>query len=113
LCFKILIVNKEIIMEVLGKLNLSKKYFENAKYLLKQAGTDKNKTLYLDIKYVSSASGIAYLSTLEALKALFILEGLISEEDIKKKLTKIENYFGYISKLNRIGKDRDSLKKLL
>jgi hypothetical protein len=28
-------------------------------------------------------------------------------------LTKIENYFVYISELSRIGKDRDLLKKLL
>ena len=63
-------MNKEIRREVLGKLNLSRRYFENARKLLKKAG--KNKISYLDIKYVSSASGIAYLSALEALKALFI-----------------------------------------
>ena len=56
---------------------------------------------------------IAYLSALEALKALFILEGVISKDDIGRKLTKIENYFAYISQLNRIGKHRDLLKKLL
>jgi len=104
-------MNEEIIREVLGKLNLSRRYFENARELLKKAKEDG--ISYLDIKYVSSASGIAYLSALEALKALFILEGVISKDDIERKLTKIENYFDYISQLNRIGKDRDSLKKLL
>jgi hypothetical protein len=93
-------MNKEIIMEVLRKQDLSIRYFENARELLKKAKEDG--ISYLNIKYVSSASGIAYLSALEALK-----------DDIGRKLTKIENYFVYISKLNRIGKDRDSLKKLL
>ena len=100
-------MNKEIIMEVLRKRDLSIRYFENARELLEKAGKDK--ISYLDIKYVSSASGITYLSALEALKELFILEGVISKDDIGRKLTKIENYFVYISKLSRIGKDRDLL----
>ena len=63
-------MNEEIRREVLGKLNLSRRYFENARELLEKAGKDK--ISYLDIKYISKASGTAYLSALEALKALFI-----------------------------------------
>jgi len=56
----------------LERLNLAKRYLENAKELLKKAGIDKKVGIYTDLKYVSKSSGTAYLSALEALKALFI-----------------------------------------
>jgi len=94
------------------RLNLAKRYLENAKELLKQAGIDKRRNAYLDLKYVSMASGTAYLSALEALKALFILKLDIDEEFIKKKIKDISIYKQYIRELS-IGKDKDYIQGLL
>ena len=98
--------------KAIKKLNLAKRYFENAKNLLKKAGIDENKILYIDIKYVSSASGAAYLSALEALKAIFIPKGKIDKEFIKRKIRYISIYQKILNELH-IGKDKDILLNLL
>ena len=96
----------------LKKLNLAKRYLENAKEDLKKAGIDKKANRYIDLKYVSKASGTAYLGALEALKALFILKLNIDEEFMKKKIKDISIYKQYIEEL-KIGKDKDYIQGLL
>ncbi|MEO0223789.1 MAG: DUF5618 family protein [candidate division WOR-3 bacterium] len=96
----------------LKKLNLAKRYLENARELLKQAGIDRRRNAYSDLKYVSMASGTAYLSALEALKAIFILKLNVDEEFIKKKIKDISVYKQYIKEL-KIGKDKDYIQGLL
>ena len=91
------------------RLKLAKRYLENAKETLKKAGIKKKTGRYEDIKYVSSASGIAYLSALEALKALFVQEKLV--EDLRK-VKNVKRVYSLISDLTRIGKDRDTLLEL-
>ncbi len=91
------------------RLELAKRYLENAKETLKKAGIKKKTGRYEDIKYVSSASGIAYLSALEALKALFVQEKLV--EDLRK-VKNVKRVYSLISDLTRIGKDRDTLLEL-
>ncbi len=91
------------------RLKLAKRYLENAKETLKKAGIKKKTGRYEDIKYVSSASGIAYLSALEALKALFVQEKLV--EDLRK-IKNVKRVYSLISDLTRIGKDRDTLLEL-
>jgi len=110
--FKILIMKDKKNELALKRLNLAKRYLENAKELLKKAGIDKRRNAYLDLKYISMASGTAYLSALEALKALFILKLNIDEEFIKKKIKDISIYKQYIKEL-KIGKDRDYIQGLL
>ncbi len=94
------------------RLELAKRYLRNAKEELKLAGYDKKTGIYADVKYVSGASGKAYLSALEALKSLFLWEGLLSYKDLKHKLKKVDMYDLYLSKVSRIGKDKDILKIL-
>jgi HEPN domain-containing protein len=94
------------------RLNLAKRYLENAKENLKKAGIDRKVGEYIDVKYVSSACGKAYLSALEALKALFINEGLLDEKEIKGKLKKVDMYDNFINELSRLGKNKDIIKKL-
>ena len=96
--------------KAIEKLELSKRYLENAKEDLKKAKIDKERKAYIDLKYVSRASGMAYLSALEALKALFINYGILDEKEVKNK---VEMYYYYLNKVNQIGKDRDLLKGLL
>ncbi len=97
----------------LKRLNLAKRYLENAKEDLKKAKVDKKVGIYIDIKYISKASGTAYLSALEALKALFINYKILDEKEMKEKLNKVEMYDYYLKKVSQIGKDRDVLLKLL
>jgi HEPN domain-containing protein len=99
--------------KAIEKLELSKRYLENAKEDLKKAKIDKERKAYIDLKYVSRASGMAYLSALEALKALFINYGILDEKEVKKKLNKVEIYYYYLNRVNQIGKDSDLLKGLL
>ena len=101
--------------KAIEKLELSKRYLENAKEDLRKAKIDKERKAYVDLKYVSRASGMAYLSALEALKALFINYGILDEKEMKKRLNKVEMYYYYLNKnkVNQIGKDRDLLKGLL
>jgi HEPN domain-containing protein len=87
--------------KAIEKLELSKRYLENAKEDLKKAKIDKER------------KAMAYLSALEALKALFINYGVLDEKEVKKKLNKVEMYYYYLNKVNQIGKDRDLLKGLL
>ena len=91
------------------RLELAKRYLQNAREILKKAGVKKRTGRYEDIKYVSSASGIAYLSALEALKALFVQEGLI---DDLRKVKNVRTVYSLISRLTMIGKDRDVLLEL-
>jgi len=87
--------------KAIEKLELSKRYLENAKEDLKKAKIDKER------------KAMAYLSALEALKALFINYGILDEKEVKKKLNKVEMYYYYLNKVNQIGKDKDLLKGLL
>jgi hypothetical protein len=87
--------------KAIEKLELSKRYLENAKEDLKKAKIDKER------------KAMAYLLALEALKALFINYGILDEKEMKKKLNKVEMYYYYLNKVNQIGKDRDLLKGLL
>ncbi len=96
--------------KAIEKLELSKRYLENAKEDLRKAKIDKERKAYIDLKYVSRASGMAYLSALEALKALFINYGILDEKEVKNK---VEMYYYYLNKVNQIGKDKDLLKGLL
>ena len=57
--------------KAIGKLELSKRYLENAKEDLKKAKIDKER------------KAMAYLSALEALKALFINFGILDEKEVK------------------------------
>jgi hypothetical protein len=96
----------------LKRLNLAKNYLENAREILKKAGVDRRREAYVDIKYVSVASGTAYLSALEAIKALLILHLNLDEDFIRRKVKDISVYKRYIGEL-KIGKDRDYVQGLL
>ena len=96
----------------LKRLNLAKRYLENAKEELKKAGIDRKANRYIDLKYVSKASGTAYLSALEALKALFISKNLVSDEKVKEKFKKIEEFYKGLKNIKGLGKDRDLLLDL-
>jgi hypothetical protein len=95
----------------LERLNLAKRYLENAREILKKAGVDRRREAYVDIKYVSVASGTAYLSALEAIKALLILHLNLDEDFIRRKVKDISVYKRYIGE--KIGKDRDYVQGLL
>lgn len=96
----------------LKSLNLAKNYLENAREILKKAGVDRRREAYVDTKYVSVASGTAYLSALEAIKALLILHLNLDEDFIRRKVKDISVYKRYIGEL-KIGKDRDYVQGLL
>jgi len=66
-------------------LNLSKRYLQNAREILKRAGVDEDIGAYEDVKYVSSASGIAYLAALEAIRGDTAGEIETGEEVSKKR----------------------------
>jgi len=96
----------------LKRFNLAKKYLGNAREILKKAWVDRRREAYVDIKYVSVASGTAYLSALEAIKALLILHLNLDEDFIRRKVKDISVYKRYIGEL-KIGKDRDYVQGLL
>ncbi len=87
-------------------MQLARRYLQNARETLKKAGVDRRVGEYVDLKYVSEASGTAYLEALEALKALFLWEGLV------EKLKRVEMYDSLLKRVMRIGKDRDVLIRL-
>jgi len=93
------------------RLNLAKRYLENAKEDLNKAGIDKRANRYIDLKYVSKASGTAYLSALEALKALFISKNLVSDEEVKDKFKKVEEFYKGLKNIKGLGKDRGLIIK--
>ncbi len=93
-------------------MELAKRYLQNAREEIKLAGIDRRTGIYADIKYISGAAGKAYLATLEALKALFLWEGLLSAKDLNRRLKKVDMYDSYLGRVMRIGKDRDVLKVL-
>jgi predicted methyltransferase len=80
---------------VIKRLNLAKRYLENAKEELKKSPIDRKNGIYEDVKYVSS----------------FLVKIFKDEDELKKALKSNEGYSNYISKLN-IGKDRDNIMKL-
>ena len=94
------------------RLQLAKRYLQNARETLKKAGVDRRRGAYIDLKYISEASGTAYLAALEALKALFLWEGLISPKDLNRRLKKVDMYDYYLERVMRIGKDKDLIKGL-
>ncbi len=92
------------------RLELARRYLRNAKEDLKKAGVIKEAGVYEDVKWVSRACGTAYLSALEALKALFLAKGLYRDiGEIKDKLKKHSVYYDGLKRLSGIGKDRDIL----
>ena len=94
------------------RLNLAKRYLENAKEDLKKSGIDKRANRYIDLKYISKESGTAYLGALEALKALFISKNLVSDEEVKDKFKKVEEFYKGLKSTKGLGKDRDLLLSL-
>ncbi len=94
------------------RLQLAKRYLQNAREELKLAGIDRRTGIYADVKYVSGAAGKAYLAALETLKALFLWEGLLSAKELNRRLKKVDMYDYYLGRVMRIGKDRDVLKVL-
>ncbi len=74
------------------RLELAKRYLKNAKEILKNAGVDRRRGAYIDLKHVSEASGTAYLAALEILKSLFLWEGSLSAGDLSRKLKKVDMY---------------------
>ena len=91
------------------RLQLARRYLQNARETLKKAGIDRRAGRYEDIKYIVEASATAYAGALEALKALFLWEGLIGDV---KKLKKVQRFYELLSRSTRLGKDRDLLIKL-
>ncbi|NPB03055.1 MAG: hypothetical protein GXO39_01385 [Thermotogae bacterium] len=94
------------------RLELAKRYLQNAKEILKKAGYDRRTGIYVDVKYVSEASGTAYLAALEALKALFLWERLVDGRSLNLKLKKVDMYDRLLKGVSRIGKDKDVLRVL-
>ena len=94
------------------RLELAKRYLKNAKEILKKAEVDRRRGAYIDLKHISEASGTAYLAALEALKALFLWEGLLSARDLSRKLKKVDMYDYYLKNVMRIGKDKDLIRGL-
>ncbi len=94
------------------RLELARRYLENAREILKKADIDRRRGAYIDLKYISEASGTAYLAALEALKALFLGENLLSPRDLRNKLKKVDMYDYYLKRLTRLGKDRDLIRGL-
>ncbi|MEO0148351.1 MAG: DUF5618 family protein [candidate division WOR-3 bacterium] len=93
------------------RLRLAKRYLRNAKEVLKKSPVDKEAGIYEDIKYVSEASGTAYISALEALKALFMFKKGWDVEKVKEETKEVGSYRKILKTLP-IGKDKDVLIKL-
>ncbi len=93
------------------KLTYAKRFLKNAKVELKKAGIDLKVGIYRDLKYVTNASGTAYLAGLEVLKAILVKFRVIDEKDIVKKLRNVNAHIENLKKLN-IGKDGDVLLNL-
>ena len=96
------------------RLELARRYLQNAREELKKAGLIKETNTYRDYKYVSSASGLAFRGVLEALKALFLDRGVFrNSSEMNRKLKRHDMYFRTLKGLNGLGKDRDILMYLL
>ena len=92
------------------RLEYAKRLLKNAKEELKKAGTINGVGMYADYKYVSSASGMAFLSALEALKALFLNFKIFDDtEQMNRKLKKHSLYTQFLKRISQLGKDRDKL----
>ncbi len=94
------------------RLELAKRYLQNAKDMLRMAGINKEIGFYEDVKYVSAASGTAYLAALEALRALLMEKMGWDSDGVKKRTKDIGSYRKALKSLS-IGKDRDALLYLL
>ena len=64
------------------KKETPERYLANAKEMLAKAGIEDNR--YVDIKYVKSACGIAYLGVLKAIDDYLLKHGLSTRELPKK-----------------------------
>ncbi len=96
------------------RLELARRYLQNAREELKKAGLIKETNTYRDYKYVSSASGLAFRGVLEALKALFLDRGVFrNSSEMNRKLKRHDMYFRTLKGLSGLGKDRDILMYLL
>lgn len=58
------------------------RYIENAKEILEKSSVEGN--IYVDIKYVRSACGVAYLGVLKAVEDYLLRKGLTKKELPKK-----------------------------
>ena len=94
------------------RLELARRYLENAREMLKKAGIDRRRGAYIDLKYISEASGTAYLASLEALKALFMQIKNWDVEKVRRETKDISSYRKILKNLP-IGKDRDLLQGFL
>ncbi len=94
------------------RLELARRYLENAREMLKKAGIDRRRGAYMDLKYISEASGTAYLASLEALKALFMQIKNWDVEKVRRETKDISSYRKILKNLP-IGKDRDLLQGFL
>ncbi len=93
------------------RLELAKRYLKNAREILKKAGVDKEAGIYEDIKFVSEASGTAYILALEVLKALFMYKKGWDIDEVRRKTKDVGSYRRILKTLP-IGKDKDVLIKL-
>ena len=59
------------------------RYLENAKEILGKSPIEDNR--YVDVKYVKSACGVAYLGVLEAINEVLLKKGL-SKKELPKKV---------------------------
>lgn len=69
------------------KKETPERYLANAKEALAKAGIEDNR--YVDIKYVKSACGIAYLGVLKAIDDYLIKQG-VDKEKLPKKVEEYE-----------------------
>ncbi len=74
------------------RLELAKRYLKNAREILKKAGVDKEAGIYEDIKFVSEASGTAYILALEVLKALFMYKKGWDIDEVRRKTKDVGSY---------------------
>ena len=89
------------------KKETPERYLANAKETLAKAGIEDNR--YVDIKYVKSACGIAYLGVLKALDNYLLRHG-VHEKDLPKKV----EHYGEALKKHSVhnGKLRDQFNAL-
>ena len=93
------------------RLELAKRYLRNAREVLKNSKIDWEAGVYEDIKFVSEACGTAYLSALEALKALFMEKKGWDIERVRRETREAGSYRKILKTLP-IGKDKDTLIKI-
>ncbi len=96
------------------RMELARRYLENARGELKNAGIIRDTGTYKDYKHISSASGLAFRGVLEALKALFLSKGVFKDSsEMNRKLKRHDMFFRTLKEISGLGKDRDRLMYLL